>query len=137
MSTWLFKTEPTDYSFDDLTRDRRVVWEGVKNPTALGHLRRVQKGDTVVIYHTGNEKSAVGLAEVTRGPYPDPKLEDPKRVVVDLKPVRRLGTPVPLADFRADAVLKSTELVRISRLSIVPLTAAHFARVLERAGEKA
>ena len=137
MSYWLLKTEPTYYSFDDLVRDRRVVWEGVKNPTALGHLRRVEKGDTVVIYHTATEKSAIGLAEVTRGPYPDPKLSDPKRVVVDLKPLRRLAAPVPLATFRADAVLKTTELVRISRLSVVPLTAAHFARVLERAGEKA
>ena len=136
MSYWLLKTEPTDYSFDDLVRDRRVVWEGVKNPTALGHLRRIEKGDTVVVYHTGDEKSAVGLAEVTRGAYPDPKLGDPKRVVVDLKPVRRLKAPVPLADFRIDPVLKTTELVRISRLSVVPLTAAHFARVLARAGEK-
>ena len=137
MSYWLLKTEPTDYSFDDLVRDRRVVWEGVSNPTALGYLRRVEKGDTVVVYHTGKEKSAIGLAEVTRGAYPDPKLSDPKRVVVDLKPVRALKAPVPLADFRADPVLKTTELVRISRLSVVPLTAAHFARVLERAGEKA
>ena len=137
MSYWLLKTEPTDYSFDDLLRDKRVVWEGVLNPTALGHLRRVEKGDTVVVYHTGKEKSAIGLAEVTRGAYADPKLGDPKRVVVDLKPVRRLKAAVPLADFRADAVLKTTELVRISRLSVVPLTAAHFARVLERAGEKA
>src|SRR5262245_39584267 len=134
MSHWLFKTEPSDYSFADLTRDKRVVWEGVRNPTALGHLRRVEKGDTVVIYHTGDEKSAVGLAEVTRGAYADPKLGDPKRVVVDLKPLRALKTPVPLADFRVDPVLKTTELVRISRLSVVPLTAAHFARLLERAG---
>jgi predicted RNA-binding protein with PUA-like domain len=137
MAHWLFKTEPSDYSFADLTRDRRVTWEGVSAPAALGHMRRVVKGDMVVVYHTGNEKSAVGLAEVTRGPYPDPKLGDPKRVVVDLKPVRALVTPVPLADFRIDPVLKTTELVRISRLSVVPLTLAHFARVLERSGTKA
>ena len=136
MAHWLFKTEPSDYSFADLTRDKRVVWEGVKNPTALGHLRKVEKGDIVVLYHTGDEKSAVGLAEVTRGSYPDPKLGDPKRVVVDLKPGRALKTPVPLADFRIDAVLKTTELVRISRLSVMPLSPAHFARVLERAGDK-
>jgi predicted RNA-binding protein with PUA-like domain len=136
MSYWLFKTEPTDYSFADLVRDRRVVWEGVSNPTALMHLRGVKKGDTVVVYHTGNEKACVGLAEVTRAAYPDPKLDDPKRVVVDLKPVRALATPVPLADFRVDPVLKSTELVRISRLSVMPLSPAHFARVLARAGDK-
>ena len=136
MSYWLFKTEPDDYSYADLTRDKRVVWEGVRNPTALGHLRGVAKGDTVAFYHTGKEKAVVGLAEVTRGAYPDPKLDDPKRVVVDLKPVRALKTPVPLADFRIDPVLKTTELVRISRLSVMPLSKEHFARVLERAGEK-
>src|SRR5262245_3730272 len=106
MAYWLFKTEPSDYSFADLTRDRHVVWEGVSNPTALIHLRAVKKGDEVVIYHTGDEKAAVGLAEVTRGSYEDPKLGNPKRVVVDLKPVRALPKPVPLADFRIDPVLK-------------------------------
>jgi len=136
MSYWLFKTEPDDYSYADLARDKRVVWEGVRNPTALGHLRRVEKGDTVAVYHTGKEKAVVGLAEVTRAAYPDPKLGDPRRVVVDLKPVRALKTAVPLAYFRTDPVLKTTELVRISRLSVMPLTAAHFTRVLERAGEK-
>jgi predicted RNA-binding protein with PUA-like domain len=136
MSYWLFKTEPSEYSFDDLTRDRGVVWEGVSSPAALIHLRGVKKGDSVVVYHSGKDKAAIGLAEVTRGPYPDPKLDEPKRVVVDLKPVRALPTRVPLADFRADPVLKSTELVRISRLSVMPLTPAHFARVLERGGAK-
>ena len=136
MSYWLFKTEPDDYSWADLVREKRVVWEGVRNPTALGHLRGVEKGDTVAIYHTGKEKSVVGLAEVTRGAYPDPKLGDERRVVVDLKPVRALKAPVPLADFRIDPVLKTTELVRISRLSVMPLSKAHFARILERAGEK-
>jgi len=134
MAHWLFKTEPSDYSFADLVRDRRVVWEGVSAPAALIHLRGVKKGDQVVVYHTGDEKAAVGLAEVTRGSYEDPKLGNPKRVVVDLKPVRALANAVPLADFRTDPVLKTTELVRISRLSVVPLTPAHFARVLERAG---
>ena len=89
------------------------------------------------VYHSGKDKAAVGLAEVTRGAYPDPKLGEPKRVVVDLKPVRAFATPVPLADFRTDPVLKTTELVRISRLSVMPLTPAHLARVLERAGAKA
>ena len=136
MAHWLFKTEPSAYSYADLERDKRTVWEGVSNAAALIHLRQVHAGDSVVIYHTGGEKSAVGLAEVKRGPYADPKLGDPRRVVVDLKPLRALPAPVPLADFRADPVLKTTELVRISRLSVVPLTAAHFARVLARAGEK-
>ncbi len=137
MAHWLFKTEPSEYSFADLARDKRVVWEGISNAAALIHLRAVKKGDAVVLYHTGDEKTAVGLAEVARGPYPDPKLGDPKRVVVDLKPVRAFATGVPLADFRSDPVLRTTELVRITRLSVVPLTPEHFARVLERAGGRA
>ena len=137
MAHWLFKTEPSEYSYADLTRDKRVVWEGVANNTALIHLRAVQKGDTVIVYHSGKDKAAIGLAEVTRGAYPDPKLGDAKRVVVDLKPVRAFAKPVPLADFRADPVLKTTELVRISRLSVMPLTPAHHARVLERGGAMA
>ena len=137
MAHWLFKTEPSEYSYADLARDKRVVWEGVSNNTALIHLRAVKKGDTVVVYHSGKDKAAVGLAEVTRGAYADPRLDDAKRVVVALKPVRAFPAPVPLADFRSDAVLKTTELVRITRLSVIPLTAAHYARVLERAGAKA
>lgn len=137
MATFLFKTEPSEYSYADLARDKRVVWEGVSNATALMHLRTVKKGDTVVLYHTGNEKSAVGLAEVSRGAYADPKLGDPKRVVVDLVPKRAFATPLPLAEFRTDPVLATTELVRISRLSVMPLTAEQYARVLERTGGKA
>lgn len=137
MAHWLFKTEPSEYSYADLVRDKHVVWEGVSNNTALIHLRAVKKGDTVIVYHSGKDKAAVGLAEVRRGSYPDPKLGEVKRVVVDLKPVRAFATPLLLADFRIDPVLKSTELVRISRLSVMPLTAAQHARVLERAGVKA
>lgn len=136
MAYFLFKTEPSAYSYEDLVRDKRTVWEGVSNATALIHLRTAAKGDRVVIYHTGAVKSAVGLAKVTRGAYPDPKLGDPKRVVVDLAPERALATPVPLASFRADAVLKHTDLVRITRLSIVKLDAAQFERVLALGGVK-
>src|SRR5467141_3767801 len=131
MAHWLFKTEPSEYSYADLARDKRVVWEGVANNTALIHLRAVKKGDTVVVYHSGKDKAAVGLAEVTRGAYPDPKLGDAKRVVVDLKPVRAFARAVPLADFRSDAVLKTTELVRITRLSVVAVTSQNQERVIE------
>lgn len=137
MAHWLFKTEPSEYSYADLARDKRVVWEGVSNNTALLHLRGVKKGDSVVLYHTGNEKAAVGLAEVTRGAYADPKLGDPKRVVVDLKPARVFERALPLAEFRSDPVLATTALVRITRLSVMPLTAAQYARVLERSGARA
>jgi predicted RNA-binding protein with PUA-like domain len=134
MAAWLFKTEPSDYSFADLAREKRVVWEGVSNALALIHLRNVKKGDVVVIYHTGAEKRAVGLAVATGNPYADPKGNDPKRAVVDLKPGKALPEPVALATFKTDAVLRSTELVRNSRLSVMPLTDAHLARVVQLAG---
>lgn len=133
MAAWLFKTEPTEFSFDDLRAKLVARWDGVKNPTALIHLRSVKPGDTVVIYHTGNEKRAVGLAKVVRAPYPDPAHDDPKLVVVDLEAGAALAAPVPLAAFRADPLLAATDLIRITRLSIVPLTAAHLKRVKELA----
>jgi predicted RNA-binding protein with PUA-like domain len=134
MAFFLFKTEPTTYSFADLLRDGRTTWDGVKNPVALKHLRTLSKGDTVAIYHTGNEKAVVGLASAASDPYPDPKLKDLSRVVVDLKPVRALERPVPLATFRTDPVLKTSDLPRLPRLSVMPLTAAQVARIQKLAG---
>jgi predicted RNA-binding protein with PUA-like domain len=134
MAAWLFKTEPSDYAFADLVRDKRVVWEGVSNALALIHLRKVKKGDFVVIYHTGAEKRAVGLAVAAGDAYADPKVDKGKRAVVDLKPGKPLPGPVALATFKTDAVLRGTELVRNSRLSVMPLTDAQFARVLQLAG---
>jgi predicted RNA-binding protein with PUA-like domain len=137
MAIYLFKTEPSTYSFDDLTRDKSTVWDGVSNALALKHLRAVRKGDTVAIYHTGDEKQVVGLATADSDSFPDPKLDDPKRVVVRLKADRALPFPVSLATFRADEALKTAELVRLPRLSVMPLTAAQYKRLLERAGVKA
>jgi predicted RNA-binding protein with PUA-like domain len=131
MAAWLFKTEPSTFAFGDLVKQKVARWDGVKNPTALIHLRTVKKGDTVVIYHTGNEKRAVGLAKVVRAPYPDPAAGDPKLVVVDLAPYGALAAPVPLAAFRADPLLADSDLIRITRLSILPLTAAQLARMKE------
>lgn len=129
MAAWLFKTEPSEFSFADLKAKKTARWDGVKNATALIHLRTVKAGDTVVVYHTGNEKCAVGLAKVVRAPYPDPAHDDPKLVVVDLEAGAALPAPVPLAAFRADPLLAGTDLIRITRLSIVPLTAAQLKRV--------
>lgn len=134
MAAFLFKTEPSDYAYSDLVRDKRVVWEGVSNALALIHLRTVRKGDTIVIYHTGSEKRVVGLATATRNAYPDPALDDPKRAVVDLKPLRELPNPVALATFKRDPVLKATELVRLSRLSVMPLNDGQLQRILALAG---
>ena len=137
MATFLFKTEPTTYSFEDLVRDKTTVWDGVSNAVALKHMRTVKKGDTIAIYHTGDEKQVVGLATADSDPFPDPKLKDPKRVVVRLKAGRALPFPVPLSTFRSDEVLKSTELVRLPRLSVMPLSAEHHERLLERSGLRA
>ena len=134
MGAFLVKTEPSTSSFDDLLRDQRTTWDGVSNPLALIHLRSMKRGDSIVVYHSGKDKAVVGFAEVARGPYPDPKLADPKRVVVDLVARGAVTTPVALATFRADAVLKSTDLVKNSRLSVMPLSPAQYARVLALAG---
>jgi predicted RNA-binding protein with PUA-like domain len=134
--SFLFKTEPTEYSYTDLVRDRRTVWNGVSNALALIYLRQVRKGDEIVVYHSGGEKRAAGLAVAACNPYPDRDLEDPRRVVVDLKPVRALGTPVPLGVFKTDSVLRTVELVRLPRLSVMPLSAAQLKRLLQHAGAR-
>lgn len=137
MPAFLVKTEPSEYSFEDLVRDHHTTWNGVSNALALIHLRAMRRGDTVAVYHSGREKAVVGLAEVARDPYPDPQLADPKRTVVDLVPLRRLPAPVSLAEFRRDELLRTSELVRISRLSVMPLTDAQLRRLLAIASSPA
>lgn len=134
MRRFLVKTEPSAYSFADLQRDRRTVWDGVSNPVALKHLATIRKGDTVVVYHTGGEKQAVGLAVAASDAYPDPKLKDARRPVVDLAADRPFPKPVTLAQVKADAVLKATDLARLPRLSVMPLGKAQFQRLLRLAG---
>ena len=134
MAYFLVKTEPSTYSFADLQREKRAVWDGVSNPVALKHLATIRKGDTVIVYHTGDEKQAVGLATAVSDAYPDPKLQDPKRPVVDLKPDRPLPKPVTLAQAKADTVLKTNDLARLPRLSVIPFTETQFKRLLQLAG---
>ena len=134
MARFLVKTEPSTYSFADLQRDRRTVWDGVSNPVALKHLATIRKGDTVVVYHTGDEKQAVGLAVAASDAYADPKLKDPRRWVVDLAADRALPRPVTLATVKADAVLKATELARLPRLSVMPFSEDQFKHLLRLAG---
>jgi len=133
MAYWILKTEPSAYSFDQLERERTAVWDGVSNPLALKHLREMQPGDEALIYHTGNEKAVVGLARVTSAAYPDPKAKDPKLVVVELKPGKRLQRPVTLAAIKAEPVFQDLVLVRMPRLSVVPATAAQWKKLLEMA----
>jgi len=122
---WLLKTEPSTYSFDTLEKEGRAVWDGVANPVALKHLRSMAAGDQALIYHTGAEKQVVGVAKVTRGGYPDPQRDDPKLVVVDLAPVRRVR-PVTLAAIKADSRFADWELVRLPRLSVMPVSPERF-----------
>jgi predicted RNA-binding protein with PUA-like domain len=135
MARWLLKTEPTHYSYADLERDKKAVWDGVSNNLALKHLRGFRKGDEAIIYHTGDEKQLVGIAAVVSNPYPDPKESDPKLVVVDLKPKARLKRAVALAEIKADKTLKSFDLVRISRLSVMPVSDEQWERLMEMAGK--
>src|SRR5262245_54997869 len=120
---WLLKTEPSTYSYDDLQKEGRAVWDGVKNPFALRNMREMKSGDRVLIYHTGDEKAAVGLAEVGKEAYPDPKKKDPRLLVVDLRAAGRLDAPVTLATIKASPLFKDSPLVTQGRLSVVRLTA--------------
>jgi predicted RNA-binding protein with PUA-like domain len=129
---WVLKTEPSEYGFPDLVRDRRTRWEGVSNPVALKHLRSMLEGDDAFIYHTGNEKAVVGLARVASAPYPDPK--NPKLVVVDVEPVKPLPRTVPLAEIKAEPAFAELGLVRVPRLSVVPVEPAQWKRLLAMAG---
>ena len=127
---WLVKTEPSAYSFDDLAREKRTVWDGVSNAAALKNLRAMSKGDEVLVYHTGSEKAVVGTAKVVKGPYPDPKKKDEKLVVVDLAAGKPLAQPVSLADLKAKKSLANWELVRLPRLSVMPVPATAWKAVL-------
>ena len=118
---WLVKTEPHEYSFVDLERDGTAEWDGVTNALAQRHLRAMRPGDVCVVYHSGSERAAVGLARVAREPYPDPTDPSGKRVWVDLRAERPLARPVPLAGLKADPVFADSPLVRMSRLSVMPL----------------
>lgn len=126
---WLLKTEPSAYSFGQLQHDKRAVWDGVKNPMALKNLSHVQKGDQLFIYHTGDEKAVVGIAVAQSAAYPDPKKNDPKLLVIDIAPVAPLPRPVTLAEIKASSSFKGWELVRLPRLSVMPVSPAHWAEI--------
>lgn len=119
---WLFKEEPTHYSFDALIKDGRTSWTGVKNPLAQKHLRSVKKGDLIFYYHTGSEKAIVGVAKAVSDPYPDKDDRSGGRVVVDIVPVRRLTSPVTLAEVKARRSFDNFPLSRLPRLSVMPVT---------------
>ncbi|MGH7818298.1 MAG: EVE domain-containing protein [Candidatus Binatia bacterium] len=125
-NSWLFKTEPSTYSFDDLRKERKTTWDGVKNPQALRNLAGVGAGDRVLVYHTGNEKAVVGVARALGPARPDPRKNDPKLLVVDIEAVATLRRPVTLARIKADARFRGFDLVRLPRLSVMPVSAAQW-----------
>ena len=126
---WLFKEEPSHYSFDALVKDKKTVWSGVKNPLAQKHLRSVKKGDRIFYYHTGDEKSVVGIAKALGDAYADPGDKAGKAAVVDVGPVRKLARPVTLKEIKGDPTFKDFALVRISRLSVMPVGDAEWNRI--------
>lgn len=131
MAYWLLKTEPKEYSWWDLEREGSTIWNGVSNALALKYLRNMETEDLALIYHTGKERRIMGIAKVISQPYPDPKLNDIKRVVVNLQAVGRVPSPVTLAQIKQDSNFKNFELVRLPRLSVVPMSQFHYKYLLE------
>lgn len=126
---WLVKSEPETYSWDDLVRDKRTDWTGVRNFAARLHLKAMRPGDEVLFYHSGESKSIVGIAKVTKAAFPDTTADEEGWVAVELAPASPLKQPVTLAQVKAEATLKDIALVRQGRLSVQPLKAAEFARI--------
>jgi predicted RNA-binding protein with PUA-like domain len=131
---WLVKEEPTHYGFDALLADRKAAWSGVRNALAQKHLRSIKHGDRIFYYHSGDERAIVGIAKAVSDPYPDPEDPSGKYVAVDLVPVKRLPRPVTLAEIKADAGFRDFPLVRIARLSVMPVTDTQWARIERMAG---
>jgi predicted RNA-binding protein with PUA-like domain len=135
MASFLLKTEPSTYSWADLVRDGRTTWDGITNAAALIAIRQMKAGDEALIYHSGKDKAIIGIAKIVRSAYQDPKRADPKLAVVDVAPVKALKEPVPLSRIKAEKELADFGLVRISRLSTMPVSAKH-RKLLEKLGVK-
>ncbi len=131
MAQWLVKEEPEHYGFDQLERDRKTVWSGVRNPLAQKHLKSIRKGDRIFYYHTGKEKAVVAIAEALSDAYPDPADSTGKLHALDVGPVRKLANPVTLASIKSDPAFASFPLVRMSRLSVMPVTDREWKKICE------
>jgi len=134
---WLFKEEPSHYGFDELLSDGRTTWSGVKNPLAQKHLRSVRKGDRILYYHTGGEKAVVGTARAVGDAYGDPGDPSGRRAAVDIAPEGRLSRPVTLAEIKSLKAFAKFPLVRISRLSVMPVTDREWETILKLSGRSA
>ena len=126
---WLFKEEPTHYSFDNLVRDGRTSWTGVRNPVAQKNLQSIRKDDRIFFYHTGDVKAIIGVAKAAGAPYPDPADKSGKLYAIDIVPLKKLTSPVTLAAVKADKAFASFPLVRISRLSVMPVNDDEWDRI--------
>ena len=135
MACWLFKEEPTHYNFADLERDGKALWNGVDNNLARQNLRKVRKGDRILYYHTGKEKAIVGEMRALRDSKPDPASDDDKAVVVEVQAIKRLQHPVSLERIKTEPQLANWDLVRLPRLSVMPVTEAQWRRVEELSRE--
>jgi predicted RNA-binding protein with PUA-like domain len=131
MAQWLVKEEPEHYGYDQLERDRKTVWAGVRNPLAQKHLRGIRKGDRIFYYHTGKEKAVIAIARALGDAYPDPSDSSGKLYVVDVAPEKRLARPVTLAAIKGDRAFASFPLVRMSRLSVMPVSDAEWTRIIK------
>jgi predicted RNA-binding protein with PUA-like domain len=135
MAFWLMKSEPFKYSWDQLVKDKKTFWDGVRNYGARNNLRAMKKGDLAFYYHSNEGVEIVGIVKIVKEHYPDPTSDDPNWVVVDIAPVRKLKKPVPLATIKQDPRLQQMALVRLGRLSVQPVTEAEWQIVLTYAGE--
>jgi predicted RNA-binding protein with PUA-like domain len=132
--TWLVKSEPNKYSWDDLVRDGSTCWDGVRNAQARNNLQAMSVGDSVLYYHSNEGKEVVGIAKVVKASYQDPTTEDERWLVVDLAPVKRFAQPVTLAEIKGDAKLAKIPLVTQSRLSVMPIPKPAFDRIVKLGG---
>jgi predicted RNA-binding protein with PUA-like domain len=134
MNYWLVKSEPFKYSWDQLVKDKKTSWDGVRNYTARNNLRAMALGDQVLFYHSNEGLAIAGIAEIVKTAYQDPTTDDPNWVVVELKPVKPLPVPVTLAAIKQDNSLAEMQLVRLSRLSVSGVTPGEFKKILEMGG---
>jgi predicted RNA-binding protein with PUA-like domain len=131
---WVFLADPEDFGWNELEAQGEAVWDGIKNARAQNNLKKTAKGDQALIYHTAPDKAIIGIAKVTTGAHPDPKAAE--RVVVDVKPVKKLKRPLPLAELKADKTLSEMSFVKMPRVAVQPVTDKQWERVLELSGSK-
>jgi len=135
MAYWLVKSEPFKYSWEMFVKDGQTFWDGVRNYAARNNLNAMQKGDEVLFYHSNEGLEIVGIAKVVKEAYPDPTTDEEAWVVVDLKPLKKLKKPVSLKQIKADPRLKDMALLRLSRLSVQPVTPEEWKIIMELAGQ--